>query len=155
MIRDREASFELEVGGKISADGVIDIRSQIAGNAYHKLIDTEDQLVREGLIRLGWTPPTLDQQGNSRPHALRGLAMRLTPNPALTVDGTLAIILDAIDRIPDEDLARALAHQNARALGMDAGPISDEAWRDGDIQSRLALIGAAKALKAALRVMAA
>lgn len=85
------------------------------------------------------------------PVTLRDLAARLTPNPALTVDGTLQVILDGIDRIDDEALARGLALANARQAGLDAGPISDEQWRAGDIQSKLNLIRAARSLKEALR----
>jgi hypothetical protein len=87
------------------------------------------------------------------PVTLRNLAMRLTPNPALTVDGTLQIILDGIEKIDDEALARALAQANARQAGLDAPPITDEDWRGGDIHSKLQLLQAAKALKQALRQM--
>lgn len=85
------------------------------------------------------------------PVTLRNLAQRLTPNPALTVDGTLQMILSGIDNIDDEALARALAHVNARQAGLDAGPITDEQWRDGGLEAKMALILAARALKQALR----
>lgn len=85
---------------------------------------------------------------------LRDLAARLTPNPALTIDGTLQIILSGIDNIDDEDLARALARANlAFELGGDPGPLSDEDWNGGEIVAKLQLIRGAKALKQALRMM--
>jgi hypothetical protein len=88
-----------------------------------------------------------------RSPTLFDLAARLTPNPAMTVAGTLSVILDGIDRIDDEALARALACANARQAGLDAPPITDEQWRAGDIHSKLELIRAATALKEALRMM--
>jgi hypothetical protein len=88
-------------------------------------------------------PPT----GN----VLRDLAERLTPNPARTVEGTLAVLLDGIDKLDDEWLARALAHVNARTEGLDAAPLTDEQWKAGDIHSKVALLRAARSLKQALR----
>lgn len=82
---------------------------------------------------------------------LRDLAARLTPNPARTIDGTLQIILSGIDNIDDETLARSLAHMNARAAGLDAGPISDEQWAKAEIGPKLDLLRAARSLKLALR----
>lgn len=87
------------------------------------------------------------------PVTLRDLAVRLTPNPAMTVEGTLQMILDGIERIDDEALARSLAHMNARQAGLAAEPLTDEQWRSGDIQSKLNLIRAARSLKEALREM--
>jgi hypothetical protein len=84
---------------------------------------------------------------------LRSLAARLTPNPARTVAGTLAIILDGIDRIPDETLARAIGHVQARDGGLDVGPLTDEMWQSADINVKLLLIKAAKAMKESLRRM--
>jgi hypothetical protein len=85
-------------------------------------------------------------------NALVELAERLTPNPALTPAGTLAIILDAIDKIDDQWLARTLAFVNARDVqGLAASPVTDEQWADGDLQSKIRLLQAARNLKAALR----
>lgn len=85
-------------------------------------------------------------------NALQQLAERLTPNPALTSAGTLAIILDGIDKIDEQQLARSLAFVNARdTQGMAVAPITDEQWRDGDIKSKMHLLTSARNLKAALR----
>jgi hypothetical protein len=90
-----------------------------------------------------------------RPTTLRDLAARLTPNPALTIDGTLQILLSGIDNIADEDLARALACANASHLaGGQLPPLTDDEWKAGGIEEKLMLIRAAKALKHALRLMA-
>jgi hypothetical protein len=83
--------------------------------------------------------------------ALNDLAKRLHKNPALTANGTLAIILDGIDRIPDEWLARSLAHVNARQQGLAVSPLSDEDWAKGDLQAKVRLLQAARSLKEALR----
>jgi len=37
--------------------GVIACRTEILGQVSSQLIDTQDRLVREELIKLGWTPP--------------------------------------------------------------------------------------------------
>lgn len=85
--------------------------------------------------------------------ALRDLAARLSPNPALSVEGTLAIILDGIDRLDDEALARSLGHVGARQAGLDALPLSDEQWAKADPATKQMLIHSARALKLALREM--
>jgi hypothetical protein len=97
--------------------------------------------------RMAELPP---QQSAS---ALRDLAVRLTPNPALSVEGTLAIILDGIDRLDDEMLARSLGHVGARQAGLDAQPLSDEQWAAADPATKQMLIHSARALKLALREM--
>lgn len=85
-------------------------------------------------------------------NAMLRLAERLTPNPALTPAGTLGIILEEIDNIDDQWLARTLAFVNARDVqGFAAQPLTDEQWREGDLQSKLRLLQAARNLKAALR----
>jgi hypothetical protein len=48
-------SFELEAC--VRDNRYIDIRRKIQGEASRKIIDTEDRFIREGLIKLGWTPP--------------------------------------------------------------------------------------------------
>jgi hypothetical protein len=93
--------------------------------------------------------------------ALQDLAARLTPNPALTVAGTLAMILDGIDRLDDEQLARTLGYVVARNPGdfdesgkaMDVEPMTDEQWLNADPVSKRQLILTAKAVKIALRHM--
>lgn len=84
---------------------------------------------------------------------LRALAIRLTPNPARTVDGTLEVILDGIDRIDEIKLARALGYASARQQGLDVGPLSDAAWAAADPEIRRQLIYNAGAMKVALRLM--
>lgn len=91
--------------------------------------------------------------------ALLELARRLTPNPALTPHGTLAVILDGIDRLDDEQLARALGYIVARnpdnfdgsGKAMDVEPMTDEQWLTANPQSKHQLILTAKAVKLALR----
>jgi len=39
-----------------ASDGVIDI-SDTVNETYRRLIDTKEKLVKEQLIKLGWTPP--------------------------------------------------------------------------------------------------
>lgn len=121
---------------------------------FSPIADDAREKMHEHLIAQGWTPPALDPEGNGKPHALEDLAARLYPNPAKTAAGTLAIILDGIDRLDDEKLARTLAMVGARQAGLDAGPLSDEAWAAGDIQQKLKLFQAVQGLKQALREMA-
>lgn len=104
----------------------------------------------------GCAPPVAIKRQPPKPASptLFDLAVRLTPNPALTVHGTLEIILDAIEKIDNEALARALACINARRSGLDAGELTDEQWKAGGINEKLVLINAASALKEALRLMA-
>lgn len=89
------------------------------------------------------------------PATLRSLAQRLTPNPALTVEGTLQIILDGIDRIDATALARSIARANkAEQIGGDPGPITDEHWLAAEPAVRHRLMEAASAMKLGLRMMA-
>jgi hypothetical protein len=86
---------------------------------------------------------------------LRHLAARLTPNPALTVDGTLQVILDGIDKLDEEELARSIARANkGQQIGGDPGPISDEQWSAADPAVKERLLEAAEAMKIGLRLMA-
>ena len=85
--------------------------------------------------------------------SLRDLAIRLTPNPARTVEGTLAVIIDAIDRLDEESLARALGHVGARMQGLDAQPLTDERWAGADEQVKRSLMHNSVALKLALKEM--
>lgn len=95
-------------------------------------------------------------------HALRGLAARLTPNPALTTGGTLQIILDGIDRLDEDHLARTLGYVVAKnpddfdgsGQGRDVEPLTDEQWAEADPLSKRQLLLTAKAMKIALRIMA-
>lgn len=91
------------------------------------------------------TPPAI---------TLRDLAARLTPNPARTIDGTLQILLDGIDKIDNEALARALGHVGARESGLDAQPLTDEEWSAAPFEAKLRLMHSSKLLKLALREMA-
>jgi hypothetical protein len=89
------------------------------------------------------------------PVTLRNLAVRLTPNPALTVDGTLQVILDGIDRLNDELLARSIARANkGQQIGGDPGPLTDEQWEGADPAVKGRLLEAAEAMKIGLRLMA-
>jgi hypothetical protein len=104
------------------------------------------------------TAPTIEAANGETPKppavTLRDLAVRLTPNPALTVEGTLQMILSGIDNLPDEALARTLGHVGARLAGLDADPVSDEQWRAADVKLKLQLMQNARAMKIALREMA-
>jgi hypothetical protein len=94
---------------------------------------------------------------------LQDLAERLTPNPAFTAAGTLAILLDGIDRIDDEALARTLGYVVAKnpgdfdgsGQGRDVEPLTDEQWAEADPLSKGQLLLTAKAVKIALRMMTA
>lgn len=88
------------------------------------------------------------------PNGLRQLAIRLTPNPARTVEGTMAIIADGIARIDDEEIARLLGFASAREQGLDVAPLSDADWELADPDVKLQLIYSAKALKAVLKLLA-
>jgi hypothetical protein len=104
-----------------------------------------------------------DQPGIILGDGLHALAERLTPNPALSVAGTLAMILDGIDRIDDEQLARTLGYVVAKnpgdfdgsGQGRDVEPLTDEQWAHADILSKAQLMLTAKAVKLALRIMTA
>lgn len=86
---------------------------------------------------------------------LRHLAMRLCPNPALTVEGTLQIILSGIDQIDTDTLARSIARANkGQQIGGDPGPISDEHWAMAEPDVKARLVEAAEAMKIGLRLMA-
>jgi hypothetical protein len=95
------------------------------------------------------------------PVTLRQLAIRLTPNPALTVDGTLQIILDGVEKLDEELLARTLGYVVAKnpddfdgsGQGMDVEPMTDEQWAAADPLSKHQLLLTAKAVKIALRMM--
>ena len=54
---DDRFTIDAKVSGRLIADRIIAIETTIAGEFYSRLFDTEDKLIREGLIRLGWTPP--------------------------------------------------------------------------------------------------
>lgn len=95
-------------------------------------------------------PAAAPDLGNS---GLRPLAQRLTPNPAISVEGTLAIILDGIDKLDEEKLARALGYISAREQGLDVQPMTDIEWEAADLDVKLQLAYSARALKIALRTM--
>ena len=84
---------------------------------------------------------------------LRDLAARLTPNPARTVDGTLQVILDGIDRIDENDLARTIGHVSARLAGLDAPLLTPEEWEEASESAKLQLLLNAQIMKIALRQM--
>lgn len=54
-----KSEIELRVntyGSKIELEQV-SIHNEIRQNLVRKIIDLEDQLIRDALIKLGWTPP--------------------------------------------------------------------------------------------------
>ena len=87
------------------------------------------------------------------PVTLRDLAQRLTPNPALTVDGTLQIILSGIEKLDDELLARTFCWLANRLADRDSGPITDEQWAAEDLNLKVQLMQNVQVLKAAFREM--
>lgn len=84
---------------------------------------------------------------------LRNLAQRLTPNPAFTVHGTLQMILDGVEKIDNEALARAVCHMTDRLHGQDTGPMTDEQWMAEDPRIREQLLLHVSIFKRALRAM--
>ena len=57
----KELNFKsgIEIKRKICADGKIELETteSLSGRIYKEALDTKDQIVREALISLGWTPP--------------------------------------------------------------------------------------------------
>lgn len=49
--------FDVAIKGSIRDERLISIETAYGGQVFERIIDVEDQLIREGLIRLGWTPP--------------------------------------------------------------------------------------------------
>jgi hypothetical protein len=56
--------IKAEVSGYIVDERFINVETKISDplhdrmkSFHHRLIDSQDQLIREGLIKLGWTPP--------------------------------------------------------------------------------------------------
>lgn len=47
----------IKIEGAVRENRYIDVVTTIAGNTHRKIIDTEERFIREGLIKLGWTPP--------------------------------------------------------------------------------------------------
>lgn len=45
------------ISSAVRDDRYIDVTTEMAGRLTKKVIDTEERFIREGLIRLGWTPP--------------------------------------------------------------------------------------------------
>ena len=91
---------------------------------------------------------------NAEPRpSLRDLAIRLTPNPARTVEGTLQVILDGIDRIDDNSLARSIAHASARMSGLDARLLTEEEWAVAEPENKRKLLFNTQIMKMALRQM--
>lgn len=84
---------------------------------------------------------------------LRNLAQRLTPNPALTVDGTLQMILDGVEKLDDDLLARAVCRMTDRLHGRDTGLISDEQWDAEESTIKQQLLLHVGVFKSALREM--
>jgi hypothetical protein len=131
------------------------MRSRIddAKLAMRPLVSADmDPLMREAwledLARAALNAPPIAPSGEG----LLELAIRLTPNPARTAAGTLAVIIDGIDRLDTEKLARALGFVIA-AQELECAPITDEQWAEADPAAKQQLILSAMALKNALRVM--
>ena len=51
---------KVEVTGAITAAGSIEITTNVLGDVQRWVLHTQERVVRESLIKLGWTPPETD-----------------------------------------------------------------------------------------------
>jgi hypothetical protein len=150
----KASTGELTVVGDRYGDADLAERLELTTDALEYALGTGKFVARDrGLALVARNRQTLvDLEVRPTGDVLLDLAERLTPNPALTAAGTLAIILDAIDKIDSDDLARKLAQINRRKeFGFDEGPPTEEQWRSADLKAKVQLIHAAQCLKEALR----
>lgn len=63
------SNFKVDVDAKVFSNGEISLETRLPGAdslrgiVHRRIIQTEDQVIREALIKLGWTPPE-PQQGD-------------------------------------------------------------------------------------------
>ena len=55
-----ENDLKITVETKVDDDGLIHITTDFMGNVTREICNTKDQQIRNGLIKLGWTPPSDD-----------------------------------------------------------------------------------------------
>ena len=52
-----------ESGGTFTIEESVNINSYQVPTVYRYVIDTREKSIRDGLIELGWTPPTKQKEG--------------------------------------------------------------------------------------------
>lgn len=52
-----EIGMSAKVFSEVMEDGRISINTDLGGQIYRRVIDTEDHVLRQALVSLGWTPP--------------------------------------------------------------------------------------------------
>lgn len=97
---------DFEVIGRIFDDRIIALDYRVMDEFFTRTIDTGDEMIRDALVRLGWTPPPPDPHGIERKalelyNASFGDEVPLTPWRDLKPEQRIVWMQDAAERDAD------------------------------------------------------
>jgi hypothetical protein len=103
-------AYKVDIDALIRDGRYIDITTKVAGNTWKMVLDTQDRLIREGLVKLGWTPPAPPMSKSEKvtlshlpaePGQPRYFSVPIFQDEGLTIQLPNPLIADAQGRWPD------------------------------------------------------